>query len=135
MTLLVFNSILQGTGIQELGIFSFEPQSVPQYIFNLTLATFGMLIFIGWSVREHLMSFNWDIFYSHNRVYVIWISGMQILIIALVTFVPSTAEAIQGMVGLALTSEPTAFVSLGWGLAIAVSGANKKKLDKKPKEL
>lgn len=103
-----------------------------QYVFNLMLATVGMIIFIGWGVREHLKNFDWTIFYNHNKVYVIWISLMQILIIGLVTFVPDTAQAIQSTIGLALTSEPSAYVSLGWGLSIAVHSANKKKLDKKP---
>lgn len=98
---------------------------------NIGLATCGLAIFVGWKVREHLNEFSFEILINKNKAYWTWSLVMQTLFAFIIAVSPESASAIKTMVGLDLSNEPTAFISLGWALALAANAAVKKKIDKK----
>jgi hypothetical protein len=99
--------------------------------FNYLLSTLGLLIYVGWKVREHLHNFNLKILINHNKPFFIWASFMQVLIAFVAVISPDASVAIKTIIGLDVTNEPSAFITLGWALAMAAETASKKQLDEK----
>lgn len=102
-----------------------------QMLQNIGLATCGLAIFVGWKVREHLNEFSWSKLFKHNKAYWIWAVIMQTLFAFILAVSPESATAIKTMIGLDVSNEPAAFITLGYGLSMAANTAVKKKLDKK----
>lgn len=98
---------------------------------NIGLATCGLAIFVGWKVREHLGNFSFKILLNKNKAYWTWSIIMQTIFAFVLAVSPESASAIKTMIGLDLSTEPTAFISLGWALALTANTAVKKKIDKK----
>lgn len=101
-----------------------------QMLINIGLSTCGLVIFVGWKVRQHLSHFSFNKLWSLNKPYWIWSVSMQTVLAFVLAVSPDSASAIKTMIGLDLSAEPTAFISLGWALAIAAQAAVKKKIDK-----
>lgn len=100
--------------------------------FNLVLGFSGAAIFIVWGVREHLTNFSWNIFWGHNKPFVLWVASMLMLFAFILAISPEAGTAIKSLVGLDVSYEPSANITLGWGLALAANSAMKKKINKKP---
>lgn len=98
---------------------------------KLVLGILGIFIYAGWKVREHLSTFSFIILWNENKVFWAWSISMVCSLLLVVTISPDTATAIKTMLGLDISKEPAAFLSLGWTLALLSNGATKKKIDKK----
>ena len=97
---------------------------------NLLLGFTGAGIFIAWGLREHLKTFSWSIFWQSNRPFVLWVGVMLTMFSFILALSPEAGLAIKALIGLDVSNEPAANVTLGWGLALAAHAASTKKINK-----
>ena len=101
-----------------------------QFGLNIALALIGTAIFTLWSVRAKLREFNLGIFFKDNKAFWIWCTIFQVVFAGLVALSPESAGAFKTLIGIDF-SEPFAFVTSGWMLAIAANAAVKEKIGRK----
>lgn len=113
-----YNNFMENINILQIGL-------------KMILGLFGIMIFAGWKVREHLQNFDMSVLVKENKAFWIWTFFMLTMVLLTVTLSPESSTAIKTMIGLDIDGEPASFLSLGWGLSMLANTFTKKKLDKK----
>lgn len=89
----------------------------------------GLLIYSLITVKDHLKTFNINIFWKDNKPFWVWAFTLQLIFALLITFFPESGEAIKTLSGVDLT-EPMAFLTSGAALAGLANWATGKTVSK-----